>query len=74
MNSVKTLSPQQTIIMQYLVNGFTVKEIANQMSLASVTVRKHVNKAKKKVGAQTHDQAIAIVVARGDVTVNIDED
>jgi two-component system invasion response regulator UvrY len=68
MNSVK-LSPRQTAIIQLLVDGLTVKEIAILMELSSVTVRKHINKVKKKLGAKTHDHAIALVVARGDVEV-----
>ena len=71
MNSAK-LSPQQTVIMQHLVDGVTVKEIAVRMDLSSVTVRKHINKTKRKLGAKTHDHTIALVVARGDVVVAID--
>jgi DNA-binding CsgD family transcriptional regulator len=69
MVSAKILSPQQTIIMQHLVNGCTIKEIALQMGLACVTVRKHVNRARHKLGAKTHDHAIALVVALGVVIV-----
>jgi DNA-binding CsgD family transcriptional regulator len=72
MNSATTLSPRQTAIMQALVDGKTTKEIASLMALSSVTVRKHINKAKKKLGAKTHDHAIALAVARGDVTVMIE--
>lgn len=72
MNPEPRLSPQQTIIMQALVDGLTIKEIASVMVLSSVTVRKHINKAKKKLGAKTQDRAIALVVARGEVTVIIE--
>ena len=71
MNSAK-LSPQQATIMQHLVNGSTVKEIAMRMKLSSVSVRKHINKTKRKLGAKTHDHTIALVVARGDVIVALD--
>jgi DNA-binding NarL/FixJ family response regulator len=67
--SAKILSPQQTRIMQHLVDGCTIKEIALQMGLACVTVRKHVKRASQKLGAKTHDHAIALVVARGEVIV-----
>jgi len=70
MNSaIPALSPQQTIIMQHLVDGMTIKEIALCMEVSSVTVRKHINKTKRKLGAKTHDHTIALSVARGDVTV-----
>ena len=72
MNSSKLLSPQQTIIIQYLVNGSTVKEIAILMNLATMTVRKYIGKAKKKLGAKTHDHVIALAVARGEVSVSLD--
>ena len=68
----KILSPQQGIIMQHLVNGNTIKEIAIMMKLATGTVRNYINKAKKKLGATTQDQAIAQVVALGEVTVAVD--
>jgi len=71
MNSAK-LSPQQAIIMQHLVDGVTVKEIAICMEVKSETVRKHINKIKRKLGAKTHDHTVALVVARGDVTVALD--
>jgi DNA-binding CsgD family transcriptional regulator len=69
MTSATTLSPQQTIIMQHLVDGITVKEIAILMCVKKETVRKHINKIKIKLGARTHDHAIALSVARGEVTV-----
>lgn len=70
----KRLSPQQARIMQYLVNGLTVKEIASLTNLAIVTVRKYINKAKTKLGARTQDQAIARAVFRGEVDVSLSED
>ena len=69
MTAVKILSPQQSIIMQHLVNGCTIKEIALKMGLACVTVRKHIKRASQKLGAKTHDHAIALVVAYGEVIV-----
>ena len=71
MNNV-TLSPQQAKIMQNLVDGRTIKETALDLGIAAETVRKHVNKAKVKLGAITHDHAIALVVARGFVIVKFD--
>ena len=70
MTSEKIRSPQQTVIMQFLVNGSTIKEIAGNMGIAIETVRKHITKAKIKLGAKTHDHAVALAVARGEVVVN----
>jgi DNA-binding CsgD family transcriptional regulator len=60
---VKLLSPQQATIMQHLVDGLVIKEIATKMNLAASTVRQHIRKAKKKLGAGTQDRAIALAVA-----------
>jgi len=70
----KILSPQQAVIMQHLVDGLTIKEIAVKTQLAIVTVRRHINKSRKKFGARTQGQAIAFVVARGEVCVNLELD
>lgn len=70
-NSSKALSPQQTIIMQHLVNGSTIKEISSIMELSIATVRKHITKAGIKLSAKTHDHAVALAVARGEVIVRI---
>ena len=68
----KLLSPQQTAIMQHLVNGLTVKEVASVMNLATATVRKHVNKARRKLNAKTHTHAIALAVASRSVVVDLE--
>ena len=67
----KLLSPQQTIVLQFLVNGKTIKEIATCMGLQKVTVRKHFNRARAKLGTFTHDQTVAVAVARGEVVVTV---
>jgi DNA-binding CsgD family transcriptional regulator len=70
-SSNNLLSPQQRIIFQYLVDGCTIKEVALSMGIAVATVRKHINKGKVKMSAKTHDHAIALVIAKGEVVVNI---
>ncbi len=70
----KILSPQQATIMQRLVDGMVVKEIAMAMGLAASTVRQHIRKAKKKLGASTQDRAVALAVAQGEVVVIMNQD
>lgn len=70
-SSNNLLSPQQRIIFQYLVDGCTIKEISVEMGIAIATVRKHINKGKVKMLAKTHDHAIALVIARGEVFVKL---
>lgn len=72
MSSGKNLSPQQKIILQHLVNGRTIKEVSSEIGIAIATVRKHINKAKAKMGGLTHDHTIALVIARGEVIVHLD--
>lgn len=72
MNSGKPLSPQQKIILQHLVDGCTVKEISLFMGITIATVRKHINKAKVKLNAKTQNHTIALVVASGEVTVQME--
>lgn len=66
-NTIKPLSPQQRRIMQYLVDGLTMKEIQVEMSIKLGTIRKYLQKVRKKTEAKSLYQCIAIVVAIGEV-------
>lgn len=65
----KILSPQQSLVLQHLVDGLVVKEISTTMNLSTISIRKHIKKAKLKLGAATQAQMIAFAVARGEVFV-----
>lgn len=67
------LSPRQVVILQSLVLGLTVKSIARTLRISPSMVRKHINNAKLKLGAKTHDHAIALAVTRGDVSVRMSQ-
>lgn len=72
MKQAKLLSPQQTVVMQHLGDGLMVKEIACLTNLSVVTVRRYINKAKKKLGAKTQNHAVALAVARCEINVNME--
>jgi len=42
--------------------------------VAEVTVRKHINSARKKLGALTREQAIAIALQHGIIRLGITSD
>jgi DNA-binding CsgD family transcriptional regulator len=64
------LSPQQQIIMQYLVNGFTPKEISQKMGITSMTVAKYITRVRKKFGVKSVYQCIAVLVNNGVVDID----
>lgn len=66
----RPLSPQQKQIMQYLADGLTMKEIQLKMGIKLDTVRTYIRRVRGKVGAKSLYHCIAIVVARGEITVS----
>jgi DNA-binding CsgD family transcriptional regulator len=64
------LSPQQQIIMQYLVNGFTPKEISQKMGITSMTVGKYITRVRLKIGAKSVYHCIAVLMKLGMVDVD----
>lgn len=66
------LSPQQVKVMQYIADGETIKNIKLLMGITSASVRKHITKARSKVGARSLYQCIAILTAEGVIIVNLE--
>ena len=62
---VTDLSPRQRVVMEYLVNGVSFKEIAEKLGMRYSTVKKHAVRARQKLGAKSLYQCIALLVARG---------
>jgi len=52
------LSPQQTTVLQYLADGYSVKEIAFMMGLHIRTVQHHLAKVKSKFGTRSTAQTL----------------
>lgn len=65
------LTPRQKTVLQYLANGLTQKEIAVLMNLAAATIKNHIQKAKRKLHAQTSAHAVAIAITLKEVNVDI---
>lgn len=73
--TVTDLSPRQRLVMQYLVDGVSFKDVADKLGIRHVTVKKHAIRAREKTGAKSLYQCIAILVARGVIVpADVDDD
>ena len=60
-----SLTPRETQTLSLLAQGNKNVEIAHQMNVAEITVRKHLISIRRKLGAKTREQAISIAVRAG---------
>ena len=58
-----TLTPRETQVLAYLKNGLRTREIAEQLALSPVTVRRHISALLHKLDAPTRQAAIAALDA-----------
>ena len=56
------LTPREREVLQWLAQGLRVDRIAERMNLSNPTVNFHINAAKKRLGADTREQAVAIAL------------
>jgi two-component system, NarL family, nitrate/nitrite response regulator NarL len=61
----RRLSPQETRVLRYLLQGMTNKEIAQAMALSEPTVKMHLSSLRLKLGARNRTQATMIARERG---------
>lgn len=59
------LSRREVQCLQYLAQGYRTKDIARALDLSCAAVELYLRNARKKLGATTREQAVAIVTARG---------
>lgn len=59
------LSNRERRVLQLLARGLGNLQIAHSMGIAEVTVRLHLRNARKKMGAATREQALALALVRG---------
>lgn len=59
------LSDRQLQIVMHLANGFTFKEIANQMYLSVSAVKQQANTARRRCDAKTLPHLVSIVISQG---------
>lgn len=65
----QTLSARERDVLAYLSQGMMTAKIAEKLGLAEVTVNKHFNSGKKRLGASTREQALAIAMASGAISL-----
>ncbi|WP_019956797.1 helix-turn-helix transcriptional regulator [Yoonia vestfoldensis] len=59
------LNPREIETLQWLSTGRQTAEIAWEMNIANVTVSMHLQSARRKLGARTREQALAIAIRNG---------
>ena len=63
------LTPREKDVLTCLAKGMHNAEIAHQLGISEVTVRMHTTSARKRMGANTRAQAIALALVRNLITV-----
>lgn len=63
------LTTRQLEIVQLLVNGFRVKQVARILEIGRGTVNEHLSCAREKIGVTTREELIAWAVWSGAATV-----
>lgn len=59
-NDFDELSPKQLTALRLLAQGLERKQIADQMGIGEETVKTHLSEVRRKLGARTSAQAVAI--------------
>lgn len=62
------LSPREAEVLSWLAQGLDGARIAHRMGIAPVTVAKHLRMVRRKLGAQTREQALAVAIRDGLIT------
>lgn len=62
-----SLTNRETQVLQLVARGGTTKEIAADLGIAEVTVKWHVAKVLRKLGAASRAEAVAVATKRGDL-------
>lgn len=63
------LSPREKDALRGLAEGLDNVRLAERMGVAEVTVRMHLRNARRKMGAGSREQALALALARGALTL-----
>lgn len=70
MRIIADLTTRQLEVIKHLVQGRSDKEIGLLLGIMTGTVHNHVTMARERIGAQSREQLIALVVSRGMITVD----
>jgi DNA-binding CsgD family transcriptional regulator len=63
------LSPRERDVLCYLSQGMMTAQIASKLGIAETTVNKHFIGAKTRLNAATREQALAIAMASGVISL-----
>lgn len=55
---IESLSPREKELLEYIVKGYSYKMVANQMGIATETVRSHIKKIYKKLQVNSATEAV----------------
>lgn len=61
----RPLTARELTCLQMLADGHRSMRIANELSLATVTIEMHLRNARHKLEARTMSQAVAIALRKG---------
>lgn len=56
------LTKRETQILQHLADGYSTKEVAKKLGISYFTVKNHRGRIRRRLGARTFAQAIAIAL------------
>lgn len=59
------MSPREIEVLQWVASGLRTAQISHRMGLRDVTVSKHLQSLRRKLGARTTEQALAIALRDG---------
>lgn len=59
------LTPRERDCLAYSADGLRTAKVAHRLGIAEATVEMHLRSARKRLGAKTRDQAIAVAVRKG---------
>ncbi|WP_165798911.1 response regulator transcription factor [Shimia abyssi] len=65
----ENLSPKERDVLSWLASGLRNDQIALKANVAEVTVRKHLLSIRRKLGAATREQAVAIAIRDGWISI-----
>lgn len=63
------LSPREQEALLWLAQGYRTDRISDRMNITNATVAFHIQSARKRLGATTREQAVAMAIARGLIAV-----
>jgi DNA-binding CsgD family transcriptional regulator len=62
------LSPREREVLVWLASGLRTAEIAHRMGIETVTVGYHLQRARRKLGARTREQALVLALRDGHIS------